>query len=335
MNILARRAIKQGISYAIIIAVSYFFYRAFQKNWSIVQSYRLTIEMFHVSVSFFCIVIAFLLHTYGWFITLNSLSRDKKISLWESIATVNISNLTKYIPGKIWSYALQMYWLVNAGFSKSLVLYVNFINLFITLIASSLLGVCYLVLSSSNIFPFTLVLTFLASLMVFDILFIKYNSTIFNRLIFLFNKIYKKDIRYFDISKRLLVQLHLVYFISAFCFGLAAYSMCFGIGLGVADEGMFSVMSAMIISDVVGFLAVIVPGGLGVREGVMYFLLKGETSGALFLILPIATRIIGMSVDVLLGITGLFLLKRMTSKFSAEKNSSSSTLQPGGKKPIR
>jgi uncharacterized membrane protein YbhN (UPF0104 family) len=171
--------------------------------------------------------------------------------------------------------------------------------------------------------------------MAFDILFIKYNSTIFNGLIFLFNRVYKKDIRYFDISKKLLVQLHLVYFISAFCFGLAAYSMCFGIGLEVADKRIFSVMSAMIISDVVGFLAVIVPGGLGVREGVMYFLLKGETSGALFLILPIATRIVGMSVDILLGTIGFILLKRLTSKFVAESNSPISTLQSGRKKPVR
>jgi uncharacterized membrane protein YbhN (UPF0104 family) len=111
--------------------------------------------------------------------------------------------------------------------------------------------------------------------------------------------------------------------------------MCFGIGLEVADKRIFSVMSAMIISDVVGFLAVIVPGGLGVREGVMYFLLKGETSGALFLILPIATRIVGMSVDILLGTIGFILLKRLTSKFVAESNSPISTLQSGRKKPVR
>jgi uncharacterized membrane protein YbhN (UPF0104 family) len=111
--------------------------------------------------------------------------------------------------------------------------------------------------------------------------------------------------------------------------------MCFGIGLEVADKKIFSVMSAMIISDVVGFVAVIVPGGLGVREGVMYFLLKGDTSGALFLILPIATRIVGMLVDILLGTMSFVLLKRLQSKFAAKSDFPVSTLQSGGKKPVR
>lgn len=335
MNILVSKWIKHVISFSIILAVIYFFYRAFQTNWSAVQSYTLTLSIFHLAVSFFCIAVACLLHTYGWFITLNSLSSDRKIRFWESIATVNTSNLTKYIPGKVWSYALQMYWLVNAGFSNSLVLYVNYINLFITLIASTLLGVCYLALSSNTFVPSSVILSLLVCLMVFDIVFIKYNSTIFNGLIFLFNKIYKKNIRYFNISKKLLVQLHVVYFISAFCFGLAAYVMCFGIGLEVAEKGIFSVMSAMIISDVVGFLAVFVPGGLGVREGVMYFLLKGDTSSAIFLILPIATRVLGMLVDIILGITGFVLLKRLQSRFTADSNSPVISLQAGGKKPVR
>jgi uncharacterized membrane protein YbhN (UPF0104 family) len=331
MNIVESKGIKYGVSFAVILAIIYFFYRAFQKHWSVIQSYTLTLDALYVTLSFFWIVTAYLLITYGWFITLNSLSPDEKISYWDSIATVNTSNLTKYIPGKVWSYALQMYWLVNAGFSNSLVLYVNFVNLFITLMAFTLLGICFIVLSSSNIVPFSVVLSFFACLMAFDIVFIKYNSRIFNGLILLFNKISKKNICYFDISKKLLVQIHLIYLLSAFCYGLAAYCMCFGIGFEVADKRIFSVMSAMIISDVVGFLAVFVPGGLGVREGVMYFLLKGDASGALFLILPIATRIAGMLVDLVLGAIGVVLLKRLQSKFATARNFPVSAAQPNRK----
>ena len=71
-------------------------------------------------------------------------------------------------------------------------------------------------------------------------------------------------------------------------------------------------MSSMMLSDVIGFLTVIVPGGLGVREGVMYFILKGDTPKTLSLILPIASRIISMLVDVTLGTIGIVLLKKLT-----------------------
>jgi hypothetical protein len=236
------------------------------------------------------------------------LSGKNKITFSESIATVNTSNLTKYIPGKVWSYALQMFWLEKAGFPKSLILYVNLVNVFVSLITSMMLGIAYLACSPGT-FPFMAIVPFLIILIIFDVAFIKYNSIVFNRLIFIFNTLFKRNIQYYDTSKKLLFSLHVIYFISAFCFGMGAYLMCFGIGFDVADRDMYSVMSSMMISDVIGFLTVIAPGGLGVREGVMYFMLKGASSGALSLILPIATRIVSMLVDILLGTLGIVMLR--------------------------
>ena len=45
----------------------------------------------------------------------------------------------------------------------------------------------------------------------------------------------------------------------------------------------FLVMSSMMLADVIGFLAVIVPGGLGVREGVMYLMLAGISIPAIII----------------------------------------------------
>jgi uncharacterized membrane protein YbhN (UPF0104 family) len=307
------RIIKTALTILILVAVSWFFFRQFQKNWVYVQSYDLKIHIHFILLAFCAIVTTYLLSTYSWILTINSLS-EKNITFVEGIATVNTSNLTKYVPGKIWSYALQMYWLVNVGFSKSLILYVNLLNLYIILITSTILGLAYLVISP-GVGHLTIKIILLAGVIILDFLFIKYNAHIFKRLIASLNRIFNRDIGYFTIPPRLIYYLYFINFIAAFCFGIGAYFVCRGIGFDPGGGKIFLVMSSMMIADVIGFLAIIVPGGLGVREGVMYLMLTGISIPALSLILPIATRIVSMLVDLFLGTIGFVLLKR----FKGEK----------------
>jgi uncharacterized membrane protein YbhN (UPF0104 family) len=217
----------------------------------------------------------------------------------------------KYVPGKVWSYALQMYWMADAGFSKSLILYVNIINLCSTLITSLILALSYLVFSP-GIFPLSLTIYLLGALVLFDFLFIKYNSSAFKWFIGALNRIFKRDIGYYETPTKLLYYLQVINFVGAFCFGLGAYLLCFGIGFDIDSSKMLLIMSSLVIADVIGFVAFIVPGGLGVREGVMYLMLHDVSIPALAIILPIATRIVSMFVDISLGTIGIILLKKIT-----------------------
>lgn len=295
------------LSLAIILSVVFFFYKAFSANWASVQSYTPNLNYLFIVLSFISILLTYLLTTYAWFQILNSLSSNVKITFSECVATVNTSSLTKYIPGKVWSHALQMYWLSKKGFSKALIVYVNMVTIFISLTIALILGFGYLILSPTAFFPKVSICSFVI-LIIFDIAFIKYNSTLFNKLIAVINKVLKREIKYFDTSKKTLIYLHVINIIAAFCYGMGAYLACLGIGFEVTHRNMFTVMSSMLISDVIGFLAIIVPGGLGVREGVMYFLLHGISSGALSLVLPIATRIVNMLVDIFLGTISFIIL---------------------------
>jgi uncharacterized membrane protein YbhN (UPF0104 family) len=300
--------IKSVLALIIIFSVAYFFYRAFQGNWTSIRSHALTFNVAFLALSFLSILASCLLATYGWHIALNSLSGRNKITFPQSVATVNTSSLTKYIPGKVWSYALQMYWLVNAGFSKSVIVYVNLVNLSISIITSLIVGLAYL-LFSPELFPVSFTLPFLFLLVLFDIFFIKFNASVTNGMISMVNRLFKRDIRYFDISRTLLGHLHLIHLFAAFFFGIGAYFLCYGIGFEVAPGKMLLVMSSLLISDVIGFLAVIVPGGLGVREGVMYIILNDVSTETLALMLPVASRVVSMLVDVVLGTIAFVLLR--------------------------
>ena len=301
------------LSYLIIGVIFLLLFVEFKKNWASIQSFDLKFDVFFILLSFFAMVTTYLLTTYGWHVTLNTLSGENKITFLDSVAIVNTSNLTKYIPGKVWSYALQTYWLAKAGFSNSLIVFTYIINILTLIITFLMLGLCYLAFSPVEL-PFAGIVSCLLLLVVFDILFITFYSKLFNALMSIVGRIIKQDIAYCEAPTRLLLYLQLIHFISAFSYGIGAYFMCLGIGFDITNNSIYLVMSSMIISDIIGFLAIIVPSGLGVREGIMYLLLKGGTFRALSLILPIATRVVIMFVDVFLGAIGFVLLKNYKAK---------------------
>src|SRR5262249_12241103 len=94
----------------------------------------------------------------------------------------------------------------------------------------------------------------------------------------------------------------------------SAYVVSLAVGYSISFNDGLLVASSSLVADVIGFVAFFVPGGLGVRESVMFLLLNGVAVGSLPLVLPLATRSVNMFVDVVLGATALKLLR----KYSAE-----------------
>jgi len=124
----------------------------------------------------------------------------------------------------------------------------------------------------------------------------------------------------FDVTKSLLLELHTIHLIAAMFSGLAAYLFCFGIGYRIGFERSLVVVGSSTLGDVVGFLAVIVPGGIGVREGLMYEMLRGQDTGSLALILPVASRLLNMVVEIGLGLVALRLLRTLTVRKPSESS---------------
>jgi uncharacterized membrane protein YbhN (UPF0104 family) len=63
----------------------------------------------------------------------------------------------------------------------------------------------------------------------------------------------------------------------------------------------------MSLSWVAGYLAVITPGGLGVREGTMLVMLLNVVDTRTALIFPIVSRFMYLISEALLGLTALFI----------------------------
>jgi len=301
-------ALKRTASFAIVACIGYFLWRAFRRNWSTIREQPLHPNYLFVALAFASVIVASLLAAWAWHLSVNYLSQDDtRITLGQSVATVTASGLTKYVPGKIWAYALQVYWLTNLGFSKSLVLYVNLVNLAISLICNVILGLgCWLVASSSFR---ELAGLALVSLLALDLACIWFSRPVLNATVRLLNKLFKRNLSYFRISPKMMLQLQAVHFLASFMSGFSIFLLSIGVGYSVDAKLGFLIAASTLISDVVGYLAFMVPGGIGVREGLMYAMLGGTSTGPIALVLPVATRVLSMLSEVTLGAISLKLLQ--------------------------
>lgn len=306
-----RRVLKPLLTVLIVLCAGYFFFRAFQRNWADIRAHDFRLSVGHLIGSALAYAVAVLLGTWAWGLSINALSSGK-VDFRQSVAVVNASSLTKYIPGKLWSYALQMYWLDGLGFSKALIVYVNLMNLAISLGVSLILGLLCLALTVSTV-PLVPLLAVIAGLVVLDICAILFNRAVLNGLITLVNRWFKREFSYFRFERSLLLKLHAIHVTSALIQSVGIYAFCFAIGYPIAWRTGLLVIGSGLVGEVAGFLAIIVPGGIGVREGLMYALMGGASTGSLAIVMPVASRLLTMAVDVLLGLVALKLLQQLVA----------------------
>jgi glycosyltransferase 2 family protein len=139
--------------------------------------------------------------------------------------------------------------------------------------------------------------------------FILFHTPILNILIKLASRIIKKEIDTVSISFKSILFTQIFYVISNlfFCFG--GYLLCIAIGITDDFRLLIIMIGSLLVGDVVGFVVLVTPGGLGVREITMTFIISGVAAASkeIAIIIPVATRLLTMSVDITLGITAFFL----------------------------
>jgi uncharacterized membrane protein YbhN (UPF0104 family) len=293
------------LSLAVIIVVVYFFYREFKSNWEVLHNYQLSIKLNYIVISFIITSIAFLLDAYIFHICINKYIERKNISFLTSIVVLNTSNVFKYVPGLVWGYAAQILWFSKKGISKYKILYVNFVYSISAIIVAIFLGIIY----STYYFPsmiFKSGVIFLVFL-ILDLLFIFCNSTLTDFLLRVINRCFNKEIQILHTPKFLLISMQMIYCIQWHLVGLGGYFLAQGIGLDISFTHFYALLASMAFSWVIGYLSVITPGGLGVREGIMYLMLNHVTDVQTSLIMPIATRFLYLLVELSLGCIGFLL----------------------------
>jgi len=299
-----KKILKVILSALIILLICYFYFIEVKKNWTSLQDFQFVFNTYYLIISLSFYLFSYVLETFIWQTCINRHLGRHELNLTRSIAVVNASGLLKYVPGRIWTYTAQLLWLEKYNISKSLVLYVNLICIAGSIIVSLYLSLIYLAMYT-NILGAVLLVVLFTALILFNIAYIAWNSSLMNKLIVVINRLFKREIQPLSESRSLILLIQLIYVFSWTLMGAGGYFLAEGVGLEVPLTDIFAILAAMSLSWLIGYFAVFSPGGLGIREGFMLLMLNGVTNTATALIFPVISRLMYLIAEGFLGIAAI------------------------------
>ena len=304
--VLDKKKILSALGFILIAFAIFFFSISFSKNIGAIQNFKLKLSYPHLSLAIVLFIFTDLLAAYSWKYLISFHVRAE-IPFSESIAVFNASRVASYIPGFIWGYGILAHWLDKYGGSKFLTLYASLMLLICNLLVALPFFPIYFFLNFD--LPIYYLALLLLAIVLSIVIFTLYSNGILNYMIKKINSIFKAEIHFYPTTPKIIFFLLLQYAINYICFGIGGYLLSIGIGIAVEPRLIFNIITIMGISDVIGLIVIIAPGGLGVRENIMLFALN-KISLRLALILPVAVRIMTMTINILLTLGGMLFYRK-------------------------
>lgn len=206
--------------------------------------------------------------------------------------------LARYMPGKVAWLAGKIYFASLHGISKTTLTVITGFEIGIQLASALLLAFIFLGVSGefSKIDPVHSKFAFIALLSLMAILVPRVFNTITRIITNVLSLNYSK-------YKKIDLSTFFRYFI-IFCFvhiagGLSFFLIAQSVGADLVLFDYFYYTAISLLAGVIGTLAVFVPSGLGIREGVLILLLQGQLPSEMIIVLVLTTRLLSITTDVL------------------------------------
>ncbi len=277
--------------------IIYFLFRDIYRNWNEIKSYAVNINYAWLFVSYAGFIVANIFMTGIWYVLLRKMRAP--IGLGASIAIWSVSILGKYIPGKGWQFVSIVYIARKLGVSYTKSVTASVMGQILAIIAGLIAGFSIL----KPYLPPVVMAVFLAGSLIFIY------PDFLNRLLKILGKITGKDIVEIDLGMRDTLTVTFLYLLGWLVFGLSFNILIMSI---FPDWGfkVFYSTKIFVSSYLMGLFAVFVPGGLGVREGVMAFLLGKSLPAYLASFISVLARLVATISELTLTVYGIYFLKK-------------------------
>ncbi len=267
-------------------------------SWNQLQNYEfsLNISYFIISILFLCS--GFFIMSYAWRFIL--LKMGKKITVKKSFYIWSVSGLGKYIPGMIWPAAGRMY-LIKKDRTKNLLSFL--VEQGIKIIAAFSIALVF-------IYPFFRFINIYLAVLFFVSVIIIMHPRIFNLILNTLFRLLKK--------KKENIKLRYIDLLKTSGLFLCAWAVI-GIGFSLMVMSLYSINIYLIplligtfaLAWAAGFLFLITPAGLGVREGIIVLILQNFTPAPVAIVISLAARIWWSLGDV-----SVYIIAKAIKKFS-------------------
>lgn len=294
-----KKNIKIILGLIIVLTVAFYLYKGLFGNIKLLKQSLNDLNVGFILLSFLFILIAFYFGLLAWKYILSLWGVD--ISIGKALWTTAGVHLTKYVPGHVLILGSRVWVCSREGIPET-ISSMGIVMEMITQLAAS----CFMFLIS---YPFLSkhlsVIYYISGFAIFIFLLTILTPGILARIwkyIPRYGKKIKIDIKY----KYLNVLVLLVIYIIAWSFqGLAIYFLIRSIYTSTDKILPIIVMGSYGGAYALGFLSVITPSGLGVREGLLTYVLKFFIPLPIAVLSSIMSRLAFTVVDVIMTIVAL------------------------------
>lgn len=273
------------------------------ENFNILYLHIKNINIILFSLSLFIIFISIIYQYIIWhWITFKN---KCQISFLKSIYSKSLSEFGKYIPGKIWGYGLLFMFYKKENKTIKEIVCCTYLEVIISILSAIIVFIfSFMFLKIKELTQIKFILILLLPLF-FIIIHPKILQFFIN---FILKKI-KKEIIIIYIKYIDILLILFFYIILWLLFGLSLFFLF----LSIEDISfhLFTYISgAFALSSIIGFMIIILPAGIGIREGIFIFLMKFISPYSLVLFISILFRLIFIFSEFLITILFYILIKR-------------------------
>ncbi|MDD2198419.1 MAG: lysylphosphatidylglycerol synthase transmembrane domain-containing protein [Bacteroidales bacterium] len=270
---------------------------------ALIKADYLKIPLIHnyslIALSIICVFLGFFMDAFAWQMTLKAYGY-KKVNTQQALASMGLSIFGKYIPGKIWLIMGRSAYIakkhnISEKDTASISLNAQFISLWMGLLLGA---IGFLFIGTKALWAeLSLLLWIALSLILFSRMFHNLTS-------FLIKKIFRKEVSIPSLSIKNVIKVLPWFFLNWLCWCFGFYFLVQSLSIDVVAPVTGLIFA---LAGTLGLLAIIVPGGLGVREGIVAaMLIMAGLNEVLAVSISVASRLWFLSGETFIFLLGLY-----------------------------
>lgn len=292
------------VSTAVAGTIFYFLFNNLLENYHKLSLYNFDPEYNRIIISYVLLILVLFFNPFGWMKVLSEL--NERMSFTESFSIFYVSQLGKYVPGKLWTYLMQIYMAEKKGISKEKTFISSVLFQLISMGTTVVTFVVSLLFWDNFNFSLRVIIVGLFLILILVIIWSGFLNVMTN---FILNKVLKQKI-VVNLSNMTIIHVILILMASWIAYGVAYYHFINSFyPISVISSIQFSGIYA--ISWLIGYLSFLTPGGLGIREGIQAYLLSFFLPLPISIIISLACRIWITAGEIAVAlISFLFIVKQ-------------------------
>jgi uncharacterized membrane protein YbhN (UPF0104 family) len=290
------------LQWAIVVVIFVFLGKMVWDNWRQVKDASFTFELFPLLLSTLVFAFSYFIQIWAWYLI--TLKLKIALSPSETLKTWLYSQLGKYLPGKVWIFLGRFHFYELKGKSKKAISIALYFETITVIVAAGIISfVTLLFFEKTDLVYSGMPFWWMLFPLIFALVFLhpKVLQKILNWVLVKF----KRESISLSISYRDILGVLFLCILSWLIGGVGFYLFINSV-FPIPSTHILYLMGALAFSSTLGLIALFAPSGLGVREGILVYLLSFMMPGPVAVIISLLTRIWMTLIEI--GLIGMVYL---------------------------